>query len=74
MFRTVFPSISSGVFKTLSTASGICQTDSAGCLLAVTRWNNSFPLAHVPHAVCTVLDSWWWTERPSEICRVLPQN
>jgi hypothetical protein len=22
-------------------------------------------------AVCTVLDSWWWTERPSETCRVL---
>jgi hypothetical protein len=25
-------------------------------------------------AVCTVLDSWWWTERPSETCRVLFQN
>ena len=29
---------------------------------------------HVPDAVCTVLDSWWWTERPSETCRVLFQN
>ena len=34
--------------KTLPTASGICQTDSADCLLAGTRWNcssSSFPLA-----------------------------
>jgi len=21
-------------------------------------------------AVCTVLNSWWWTERSSETCRV----
>ena len=26
--------------KTVHTASGICQTDSADCLLAVTRWNS----------------------------------
>jgi len=24
--------------------------------------------------LCTVLDSWWWTERPFETCRVLFQN
>jgi len=24
--------------------------------------------------VCTVLDSWWWTEKPSETCRVLFQK
>ena len=24
----------------------------------------------MPVAVCTVLNSWWWTERPSETCRV----
>ena len=29
---------------------------------------------HTPDAVCTVLDSWWWTERPSETCRELLQN
>jgi len=28
---------------------------------------------HVPDAVCTILDSWWWTEGPSETCRVLFQ-
>jgi hypothetical protein len=29
---------------------------------------------HIPDAACTVLDSWWWTERTSETCRVLLQN
>jgi len=33
-----------------------------GCLLAGTRWN------------CTVLDSWWWTEKTPEKCKVLFQN
>jgi len=27
-------------------------------------------LYDIPEAVCTVLDSWWWTERPSETCRL----
>ena len=27
-----------------------------------------------PVAVCTVLNSWWWTERPSETCRVSFQS
>jgi hypothetical protein len=35
-------------------------------LLAVSVW-------HIPVAVCTVLNSWWWTERLSETCRVLYQ-
>ena len=34
----------------------------ADCLLAAV-W-------HMPVAVCTVMISWWWTERPSETCRV----
>ena len=46
--------------KTVPTVSGMCQTDSADCLL--------------PDAVRTVLDSWWWTERQSETCRVLLQT
>ena len=29
---------------------------------------------HIPDAVCTVLDSWCWMERPPETCRVLFQN
>ena len=28
----------------------------------------------IPDAVCTALDSWWWTERPSKTCRLLFQN
>jgi hypothetical protein len=32
------------------------------------------PLWHIPDAVCTALDSWWWTERPSETCTMLFQN
>jgi hypothetical protein len=29
---------------------------------------------HIPDAVCTVLGSWWWTEKPPETHRVLFQN
>ena len=28
----------------------------------------------MPDTVCTVLDSWWWTERLSETCKVLFQS
>ena len=50
--------------KTVRTATGICQTDTAVCCSV---W-------HMPVAVCTVLISWWWTERPSETCRVFSKN
>ena len=52
-------------FKTVHTATGICQTDTAVCLLA-SRQQYLF-------AVCTVLNSWWWTERPSETCSAIPK-
>ena len=29
---------------------------------------------HMSVAVCTFFNSWWWTERPSETCRVLLQQ
>jgi hypothetical protein len=29
---------------------------------------------HTASGICTVLNSWWWTERPSEACRELFQN
>ena len=29
---------------------------------------------HIPDAVCLVLYSWWWTERPSATCRVIFNN
>jgi hypothetical protein len=56
-------------FKTVHTATGVCQTDTATCYwyLAVSVW-------HIPVAVCIVLNSCWWTERPSETCRVLSQK
>ena len=68
--------------KTVHTATGIWQTDTADCLLAGTRRTSIFfPLAkqsavsvwHTPVAVCIVFNSWWWTERLSETCRVLLQ-
>jgi len=44
-------------------------------LLAETKWNCSSissllaaAVWHMPIAVCAVLSSWWWTERPSETC------
>jgi len=27
----------------------------------------------MPVAVCTVVNSWWWTERPPKTCRVIPK-
>jgi len=32
-------------FNTVHTATGICRTDTAVCLLAGTRWNTSYSLA-----------------------------
>jgi hypothetical protein len=57
------------VSSTVHTATGICHTGYVDCLLAF-----STPVWHIPIAVCTVLDSWWWTEKLSETCRVLFQK
>ena len=47
---------------------GICQSGTAFCKqTAVPDWQ-------MPVDVCTVLNSWWWTERPSETCRLSFQN
>jgi len=48
-------------------------------LLAATVEEISCPLTssqltcmiYTVYAVCTVLNSWWWMERPSETCRVI---
>jgi hypothetical protein len=54
-------------FKTVNTPSGICHTGSvAACKQAATE-----PVWHTPDGMFTVLNSWWWTERPSEICRMI---
>ena len=64
VFRTVFSSIIS------SSRLYIQQTNRYCCLLASKQTAVSVWQMHV--ALCTVLNSWWWTERPSETCRVLP--
>ena len=58
MFRTVFPS-------TIRSSRHCCRL--ASKQTAVSVWQ-------MPVAVRTVLNSWWWTERPSETCRVSFQN
>jgi hypothetical protein len=40
-------------------------------LLASKQPTNLYDIFLVPDAVCAVLNSWWWTERPSETCRVI---
>ena len=64
----VFLSIHHQESKTLHTASGICHTGS------VTAQGATEPVWHMPVAVFTVIDSWWWTEKQSETCRVLFKN
>jgi len=44
-----------------------CQHHSYILIIKLTRW-------HIPIAVYTALDSWWWTENLSETCRVLFQK
>jgi hypothetical protein len=59
MFRKVFPSIIRSLRLYIQHQVYVIATEHI--------WN-------IPDAVCTALDSWWWTERPSETCRVLFQN
>jgi len=52
-------------FKTvyIATVKQILLYSLANKQTAVSVWQ-------MPVAVCTVLNCWWWTERPSETCRV----
>jgi len=36
---------------------------------AATASGSSKQAWHIPDAVCTVLSSWWWAEKPPETCR-----
>jgi hypothetical protein len=36
--------------------------------------HEDFKTVHTATGICTVLNSWWWMERPSETCRVLSQK
>jgi len=49
-----------------------CQAMWISLLLASKR--TAISVWQMPVAVCTVLNSWWWTERPPETCRVSFQN
>jgi hypothetical protein len=64
---------------TVYTAIGICHTAFSECLLAGSgsgpaSKQSAKPVWRIPVAVYTVLDSWWWTDNLSEICRVLFQK
>jgi hypothetical protein len=66
MFRSVFPSIirSSRLY--------IQQQASVKQILLSAYWR--VPASkQTAVSVCTVLNSWWWTERPSEKCSVTPK-
>jgi hypothetical protein len=41
-------------------------------LLAATSSGSSKQAWHLPDAVCTVLSSWWWAEKPPETYTALP--
>ena len=62
MFRTVFPSIIRSLKLYTQHQTYVIQVL---WLLASKQ---------PPDAVCTILDSWWWTEKPSGTCTVLFQN
>jgi len=62
MFRTVFPSIIRSSRLYIQQPNRYYSLP-ASKQAAVSVW-------HMPVAVCIVLNSWWWTERPSETCRV----
>jgi len=57
------------------------------CLKFILFWNDNlhvsdglsvhhqdFKNLHTATGICTVLNPWWWTKRPSETCRVSFQN
>ena len=65
VFRTVFPSI----VRSLR-----LYTQHQAYVIQVQPRQSAEPVWHMPDAVCTVSDSWRWTERPSETRRMLIQN
>jgi len=83
MFRTVFPSIIRSLRLYIQHQVYVIQVlwllASGNEMepqfhIVPARKQSAESVWHIPDAVCTVLDSWCWTERPSETCRVLLQN
>ena len=78
MFRTVFPSIIRSLrlyiqHHTIQVLWLFASGNEMEHLVTASK-QPAEPVWHIPDAVCTVSDSWWWTERPSETCIVLLQN
>jgi len=71
MFRTVSPSIIRNLRIYIQHQVYVIQVL---WLLVSKQPQNLYDIYLIPDAVCRVLDSWWWTERPSETCTVLFQN
>jgi len=63
MFRMVLPSIISSSRLYIQQQAYVRKQNLASRQQSVSVWQ-------IPVAVCTVLNSWWWTEKPSETCRV----
>ena len=70
MFQTVFPSIIRSSRLYIQQQVYVRQILLSACASKQT----TLAVWHIPVAVCTVSNSWWWMERPSETCRVLFQN
>jgi hypothetical protein len=50
------------------------MSNSCCCLLLVDARQVAAAIWHMPVAICAVLSSWWWTERPSKTCTVFYKN
>jgi len=51
----------------------LCWLLASGIIL-IPLASSQHNLYDIPVAVCTVLDSWWWTKKQSKICRGLFQK
>ena len=74
MFRTVFLSIIRSSRLYIQQQAFIKQILLSACWGVPASKQAAVSVWQMPVAVCTVLNSWWWTERPSETCRVSFQN
>jgi len=61
-------------FKPVYTAAGTCLTITAVYLLDTASKQTAVSVWHTPVAVCTVLNCWLWTVRPSETSSISFQN
>jgi hypothetical protein len=73
MFRTVLPSTNRSWRLYIQHQVYVIQVRGlhASWHLVPASKQSTKPVWHIPGAVCTVLNSWWWTEEPSETCRVI---